>query len=162
MALMQAQVCPKMLYGRRPCCYRSVAQPVLAPYACYHAYYSPGSTTILVRWSASKVSNALTYRMRPLGLVCGLHPLHIQAVLWRFFYHLLSANKGREVQVIPNNLQPLPWVRLSAMCAAGTPLVNHMTRPGIPIIDEAQPASCPLVGGVCVPVAIHVTSEAQI
>ena len=127
-------------------------------HAIMPTYYSPGSTTILVRWSAG---NALTYRMRPLGLVCGLHPFHIQAMLWRFFYHLLSANKGREVQVIPNNLQPLPWVRLSAMCAAGTPLVNQMTIPGSPIMDEARLAPCPSFGGVCVPVAIHVTSEAR-
>lgn len=94
-----------------------------------------GAPAPLVKQIAGTLSKAHTYRIRPLGLVCGLHPSHIQAMLWRLFYHLLSANKGREVQVISNNLQPLPWVRLSAVCAAGTSPVKRMTIIGTPIID---------------------------
>ena len=67
-----------------------------------------GALPPLVRWIKSTSSKALTYRMRPLWLISGLHPVHIHAMLWRFFHHLLSANKGREVQVIANHLQPLP------------------------------------------------------
>ena len=81
--------------------------------------------------------------MRLLGLVYCLHPLHIQAVLWRFFHHLLSSDKGCEVQVIANHLQPLPRMRFSAMCAAGISPVFHMPTPGPPITDEAQPALRP-------------------
>ena len=50
-------------------------------HAILPTHYSSGGTTILVRWSASTVSKASTSRMRPLGLVCGLHPSHVYAVL---------------------------------------------------------------------------------
>ena len=73
---------------------------------CPHATLQ-GAPAPLVRQIACTLSKAHTYRMRTLGLVCGLYPFHIQAMLWRFFYHLLSANKGREVQIIADNLQPL-------------------------------------------------------
>ena len=47
----------------------------------------------------------LTYRVGVLGLLCILHPGHIQAVLGCLVHHLLSSHKCCEVQVVAHNLR---------------------------------------------------------
>ena len=47
----------------------------------------------------------LTYRVGVLGLLCILHPGHVQAMLGCLVHHLLSSHKCCEVQVVAYHLR---------------------------------------------------------